>query len=737
MGLHARAVGDSVRDRLFVRHRSAVRDRFVCGEQAAPPYGGESREGRAAPDGLYRFPVPRPAEPRGAPEAASHAVERAALLADGMALSLRAALDRITAPLAVSAAAFVRRQAWCMFGYARIEDHSRERFGRSGRWVRDLATLGEALEMLPGLDPALTGEDGGRPIGRVAATLIGRIADPGSLAEWIARARRLTVRELREEVSRARASIEASTPPSIITPPSTTTSPSIAAPPEETEAADRVPVRIPVPAPVLAAFDEALALFRAVEGREATVTSFVEALVAECFAGPHPPEEVEGSEEASSQGVRLGPPVSLVEGALARSTDRWSHLPVRGTSGGTASSAVLGPASRALERLRSLTGVAGQGGPEDLDRQLRRMIALEDELEAQLGQVLAEMADRGAWTRLRFAGVGHYAEERLGLSRTAGEDRARAARTLRRFGHLRRAYESGRIGLEAVLIVARILGEGAAGPACERAWVGRAAEASVKRLRDEARALGLRRCLGPASREPLSDAEWHASLRRVRGTARARLEILGRATLGTDPSAARDAAALPPPDPMTCRPSDPDVFLRLRLPASLAADLAASIESQRRALEALAESVPWDEPWPEPEASPSLLAARTFSIRCRRLPSWVGLLAMLEDFAATWDAADGAPVRPQDTVFIRDGWRCTAPGCTSRRNLEDHHLVYRSRNGSGSLSNRTTLCRFHHQRGEHGGLASCAGQAPLGVAWRLGRDGIGGRFENERRESLT
>ena len=58
-------------------------------------------------------------------------------------------------------------------------------------------------------------------------------------------------------------------------------------PPDDLESVDRVLVRMAVPAPVRAAFDEGLDLFRAVEGREATATSFVEALVGESLAGPH------------------------------------------------------------------------------------------------------------------------------------------------------------------------------------------------------------------------------------------------------------------------------------------------------------------------------------------------------------------------------------------------------------------------------------------------------------------
>jgi hypothetical protein len=115
------------------------------------------------------------------------------------------------------------------------------------------------------------------------------------------------------------------------------------------------------------------------------------------------------------------------------------------------------------------------------------------------------------------------------------------------------------------------------------------------------------------------------------------------------------------------------------------------------------------------------------------VPAWLGLLALLEDFVLTWDtdARDVPP--PNDCIYIRDGWRCTAPGCSSRRNLESHHVVYRSQGGGDDASNRTTLCRFHHQRGEHGGLASCSGQAPLGLDWRLGRDEPGEWYRNERR----
>jgi hypothetical protein len=162
----------------------------------------------------------------------------------------------------------------------------------------------------------------------------------------------------------------------------------------------------------------------------------------------------------------------------------------------------------------------------------------------------------------------------------------------------------------------------------------------------------------------------------------------------------------------------------------------ATIEAFRRRLDAEAGRIPWDAPWPGAEASPplpSLLAARMFSTWSRRVPAWVGLLAAIEDFVLTWDADARRAPPSRDRVFVRDGWRCAAPGCSSRRHLEDHHVVYRSRGGGDGGANRICLCRFHHQRGEHGGLASCAGEAPLGITWRLGRRDVATWYRNERR----
>ena len=250
----------------------------------------------------------------------------------------------------------------------------------------------------------------------------------------------------------------------------------------------------------------------------------------------------------------------------------------------------------------------------------------------------------------------------------------------------------------------------------EEAWVERAQEVTVKRLRDEVRLLGRTLAAEPLESPlaPPDDAGWQNSVRRGPGTAIARVARLGK---------------------VAAEGRSPDVFLRLRLPEALAGDFAATVESRRRDLCEVIEGRAEDVAGIDEEAAGSVLAARTFSLQARQVPAWVGLLALIEDYVRTWDDPGLSPRRAADAVYARDGYRCTAPGCTSRRNLEEHHVKYRSRGGTDELSNRTCLCRLHHQLGEHGGLASCRGRAPLGIVWRLGRDALGGWYRNERRLS--
>jgi hypothetical protein len=92
---------------------------------------------------------------------------------------------------------------------------------------------------------------------------------------------------------------------------------------------------------------------------------------------------------------------------------------------------------------------------------------------------------------------------------------------------------------------------------------------------------------------------------------------------------------------------------------------------------------------------------------------------MLDHALQSWGAYD-EKVRKSHAVFARDGWRCVVPGCTSMRNLHDHHIHFRAAGGSDDLENRVTLCAFHHLRGVHAGLIRCQGRAPDDLQIALG-----------------
>jgi hypothetical protein len=91
---------------------------------------------------------------------------------------------------------------------------------------------------------------------------------------------------------------------------------------------------------------------------------------------------------------------------------------------------------------------------------------------------------------------------------------------------------------------------------------------------------------------------------------------------------------------------------------------------------------------------------------------------MLDHVIAAWEE-QGAQFHDY-ADFVRDEFRCTTPGCTSRRNLQSHHVVFQSAGGPDEPRNRTTLCAYHHLRGIHAGTMRCSGHAPDGLVFELG-----------------
>lgn len=117
-----------------------------------------------------------------------------------------------------------------------------------------------------------------------------------------------------------------------------------------------------------------------------------------------------------------------------------------------------------------------------------------------------------------------------------------------------------------------------------------------------------------------------------------------------------------------------------------------------------------------PASVAALLHAAIAAFTAPGEPGWPGCERLLEHVRTEWE---GQP-RHRDPIFARDGWRCTVPACSSRRNLHDHHVVFRSRGGYNARDNRITVCAGHHLHGIHAGRVRAWGHAPEAIRWELG-----------------
>ena len=71
--------------------------------------------------------------------------------------------------------------------------------------------------------------------------------------------------------------------------------------------------------------------------------------------------------------------------------------------------------------------------------------------------------------------------------------------------------------------------------------------------------------------------------------------------------------------------------------------------------------------------------------------------------------------RTRRAVWIRDGGRCTAPGCRSTRHIDIHHIVPRSEGGGHEAENLRLMCSGHHVAHHDGALTSHAVEAEVAL----------------------
>jgi hypothetical protein len=321
--------------------------------------------------------------------------------------------------------------------------------------------------------------------------------------------------------------------------------------------------------------------------------------------------------------------------------------------------------TRALPRaIASLAAGLDEADAFDLDRRLRFAVRLEQTLDAAVAPLLRCVTSPEYEWRGEYWALPSYAREQLGMSASKARALLRLERAADVCPELRDAYRSGRLSWVKALCLLPILLLDIPGE-WRPIWVGWAEHVTVRRLEE--------------------DVERALLLRAGHSRAWARCQF--------DPERAQDP--IPPAERQMCA-ADVNVEatqrLEWRVPREVAALFWAVRETLRSRLGA--------------ERSRSLTDGEVFD-------------AMLDCALLAWTLRDPRARRP-DPVVERDGYRCAVPGCTSRRNLHDHHLRFRSAGGSDEPGNRVALCAFHHQRCLHLGFMRIRGRAPDGLVFELG-----------------
>jgi hypothetical protein len=169
------------------------------------------------------------------------------------------------------------------------------------------------------------------------------------------------------------------------------------------------------------------------------------------------------------------------------------------------------------------------------------------------------------------------------------------------------------------------------------------------------------------------------------------------------------------PSPQQCRDLSPATRLQIRAhetePASAAAECR-FVSTSQSALEVCDAEIRLT----GPASVIALLRDVLDAFADPTQPRWIALERLLRHVVTHWESTP----RHHDPVFARDGWRCTVPACSSRRNLHDHHIRFRSRGGDNARDNRTTVCAAHHLHGIHDGTIQAFGAAPHAIEWQLG-----------------
>ena len=338
--------------------------------------------------------------------------------------------------------------------------------------------------------------------------------------------------------------------------------------------------------------------------------------------------------------------------------------------------------------------------PTDHEALDAHIVALSGELAGRdllLGDLARRFWEANGWCRLGYASVHQYARERVGLSHSSIDQRMRLSRRAARLPQVAEALVTGRVGFEAANLVARV-----AAPRTVEAWLTRASQRTVKHLREEVEIAELLARLSqddgylvPPDAEAVADYHaWETDTLSAGPMLRAAQMSGGREGEADTNDDADDDASQMSGGPARPRSDDEP---RLRRGGGKV--------TFRFTLE---EDLYWL--WRQLEAD------------WRRLNRPGSFLRFLCD--AMWET--WTPMLLLDhagkETLQRDRYECSSPVCTCRRNLNAHHMIYRSQGGDDEPDNLIAVCAECHLFGIHEGRLAVAPPAE-DPRWVLGRNG--------------
>lgn len=286
--------------------------------------------------------------------------------------------------------------------------------------------------------------------------------------------------------------------------------------------------------------------------------------------------------------------------------------------------------------------------PEGVDETHQRIRELSQEISARDVEFASAAWGfrRGDGARtLGYASEAQYARERLGVSASYLKSRIALAGRLHRA--TKDALRSGRLRLEAALLISRVASRDTIA-----AWIERAEVRTVKYLREEVQAAEFARTAGGDGAPPSEE--------QLRAFARAESLLL---------SGNRDAV-------LANGQMSGAIVRRLRIRVSRdTARFFRSLES---------------------------------AYRCHSRRPETFIRRLCDEFWQQWGRAPDR--QTYSHIYERDRYRCSSPVC-SRRDVTPHHVVFRSHGGSDEPSNVIALCSWCHLEGVHGGRIRVSGSA--------------------------